>query len=105
MNEIAKAKGHIIEEEYLEGLITTPRVWTGMFLSFHDYARSNGSKGIYSSMCMDAANSRPMEVDVVISTPLKFAKELGIQTPTLEVINALVRAVDWRFRNGIPGPK
>ena len=48
MSSIARKEGHEIEDDYLESLITRDAVKTG----------------IYSSMCMDAANSRPMEVQV-----------------------------------------
>lgn len=88
MATIARALGHDIDEEYLTSVLERDAVKTG----------------IYSSMCMDAVNGRPMEVDVIVSGPLRKAKELGIKTPTLEVINALVSANDWRFRNGIPAP-
>lgn len=88
MNSIAKALGHEVEEEYLTSLIERDAI----------------KNGIYSSMCMDAANSRPMEVETIVALPLRKAKQLGIETPTLEVIVALVSALDWRFRNGVPPP-
>lgn len=88
MNSIAKALGHEVEEEYLKSLIDRDQI----------------KNGIYSSMCMDAVNSRPMEVETIVALPLRKAKELGLKTPTLETIVALVSALDWRFRNGIPPP-
>ncbi|KIY67536.1 2-dehydropantoate 2-reductase [Cylindrobasidium torrendii FP15055 ss-10] len=66
--------------------------------------RPSVKAGIYSSMCQDAKFSRPMEVEVIINGPLKKAKALGIKTPTLETISALISAMDWRFRNGVTGP-
>lgn len=88
MASIARALGHDIEDEYLVSLIERDAI----------------KNGIYSSMCMDAKNSRPMEVETIVSLPLRKAKQLGLVTPTLESINALVSALDWRFRNGIPPP-
>ncbi|KAL7006932.1 hypothetical protein EMMF5_003516 [Cystobasidiomycetes sp. EMM_F5] len=88
MTSIATALGHHIEEDYLTSLIE----------------RDTIKNGIYSSMCMDACKSRPMEVETIVSLPLRKAKELGIKTPTLETINALVSALDWRFRNNVPPP-
>ncbi|KAF8917392.1 putative ketopantoate reductase [Mucidula mucida] len=66
--------------------------------------RDSVLRGLYSSMCMDAKYGRPMEVDVIVNGPLRKAKALGIKTPTLETIAALVSAMDWRFRNGVKGP-
>ncbi|KAJ7574414.1 2-dehydropantoate 2-reductase [Mycena floridula] len=89
MTSIARALGHNIEEEYLTSLIERPQV----------------QQGIYSSMCMDANAGRPMEVDVIIGVPLRKARALGLSTPTLETINALISSLDWRFRNGVTGPR
>jgi len=100
MATIARAAGHEIKEEYLIDLIERDQV----------------KQGIYSSMYTDAKNGRPMEVDVsiltfsllpelcvsplntqvIVSGPLRKAKELGVKTPTLETINALVSAINWR---------
>ncbi|KAH8834865.1 2-dehydropantoate 2-reductase [Flagelloscypha sp. PMI_526] len=85
MNLIARAKGVIIEDEYLEWVVGCERV----------------KKGFYSSMCKNAVYSQPMEVGVIVSKPLSYAREFGIETPTLDVINALICAMDWRFRNGV----
>lgn len=111
MASIARALGHIIEDDFLESLITSP-----LFTS----------PGNYSSMCVDACYERPMEVDVsiicillnrivnppvrnytmqvIVANPLRKAKELQLATPTLETICALISAMDWRFRNGVPAP-
>ncbi|KAK9895444.1 putative ketopantoate reductase family protein [Cystobasidium minutum MCA 4210] len=88
MASIARALGHEIEDEYLVSLIERDQI----------------KNGIYSSMCMDACFHRPMEVETIVSLPLRKAKELGLETPTLETINALVCALDWRFRNNVPPP-
>jgi len=51
---------------------------------------------IYTSMQGDAEHGRAMEVEVILGNPLRKAKELGIDTPILETVYALVRAVDLR---------
>jgi 2-dehydropantoate 2-reductase len=48
MASIARALGYDIEEEYVTSLVKRDIVW----------------KGLYSSMFMDAKNSRQMEVEV-----------------------------------------
>lgn len=57
--------------------------------------------GIGSSMQTDCKNGRPLEIDVILGVPVKKARELGIETPTLEMVYALVRAVDTRLRANI----
>lgn len=58
----------------------------------------NALPGIGSSMQTDCKNSRPMEVDVILGFPARKAKEFGMQTPVLDTIYTLVRAVDVRLR-------
>jgi len=60
-----------------------------------------GMPGIGSSMQMDCKNGRPLEIDVILGVPVKKAKELGMETPTLEMVYALVKAVDTRLRANI----
>ena len=55
-------------------------------------------RGIGSSMQTDCKDGRPLEVDVILGFPAHKAKELGMDTPMLEMIHALVRAVDIRLR-------
>ena len=50
--------------------------------------------GIGSSMQTDRRNQRPMEVEVILGTPVKRARELGIDTPTLETIYVLLKGID-----------
>ena len=45
-----------------------------------------------------------LAVQTIVALPLRKARKLGLKTPTLETIVALVSAVDWRFRNGIGAP-
>ncbi|GFF33545.1 putative 2-dehydropantoate 2-reductase [Aspergillus udagawae] len=57
----------------------------------------NALPGIGSSMQTDCRNGRPMEIEVILGVPLRRAKELGIDTPVLETLTCLLRAVDGRF--------
>lgn len=54
---------------------------------------------IGSSMQTDALAGRPLEVDVILGYPWKKSKELGLSTPTLDVIYAVVMGIDRRLRN------
>lgn len=58
----------------------------------------NSMPGIGSSMQTDCLNKRPMEIDVILGFPAKKAKELGVETPVLDTIQTLVKAVDLRLR-------
>lgn len=49
-------------------------------------------------MQTDCRNGRPLEVDVILGVPAQKAKELGIEAPVLEMVYALVWAVDLRLR-------
>lgn len=60
-----------------------------------------GMPGIGSSMQTDCKNGRPLEIDVILGVPVKKARELGMETPTLEMVYALVKAVDTRLRANI----
>lgn len=57
--------------------------------------------GIGSSMQTDCRNGRPLEVDVILGFPAQKAKELGMDTPMLEMVHVLVRAVDLRLRGSV----
>ena len=54
--------------------------------------------GIGSSMQTDARHGRPLEVDVILGVPAQKATELNVDAPVLEMVYALVRAVDSRLR-------
>ena len=54
--------------------------------------------GIGSSMQTDCRNGRPLEVDVILGVPAQKARELGIEAPVLEMVYALIQAVDLRLR-------
>lgn len=59
----------------------------------------NSIPGIGSSMQTDYKNGRPMEIDVILGFPLKKAREFGMETPVLETIHALLRALDFRAQS------
>ena len=48
------------------------------------------------SMLLDLENGRAMEIDVILGNALRRAKELGVQTPVLEVVHNLLRVEEWR---------
>ncbi|BCS18622.1 ketopantoate reductase family protein [Aspergillus puulaauensis] len=58
----------------------------------------NAVPGIGSSMQTDCKEGRPLEVDVILGFPVRKAREFGMETPILDVIYALVVAVDVRLR-------
>ncbi|KAE8147386.1 FMN-dependent dehydrogenase-domain-containing protein [Aspergillus avenaceus] len=61
--------------------------------------RINSLPGIGSSMQTDFKNGKPLEVDVIVGFPSKKAREFGLETPVLDTISALTRAVDVRLRS------
>lgn len=54
---------------------------------------------IFSSMYVDMKEGRPMEVEVILGTPMKRAVEFGMEdeVPVLRTIFALVTAIDQRL--------
>ncbi|KAF8597781.1 2-dehydropantoate 2-reductase [Ceratobasidium sp. AG-I] len=59
-------------------------------------ARVSG-KALISSMQVDAANNRQMETEVIVGTPLRKAQELGIPTPILRTLYALLVAKEKKY--------
>jgi ketopantoate reductase len=55
---------------------------------------------LYSSMYHDSRAARPMELEVIIGTPVRKGRELGIAIPTLETIYAILLAVDQTLAKG-----
>ena len=53
---------------------------------------------IGSSMQVDCKMGRVMEVDIILGTPVRKGKELGIPTPTLDVLYTLLLAVNSRMQ-------
>jgi len=53
---------------------------------------------IGSSMQTDCKMGRPMEVEVILGTPVRRGRELGVAIPTLEVLHTLLLAINSRMR-------
>ncbi|KAF7298841.1 hypothetical protein MIND_00831800 [Mycena indigotica] len=81
--EIGKAKGLEIPEDTLQDVMT----------------RYQTLKGAKSSMLVDAMAKKPTEVESIIGYPLREARRLGIPAPTLTIVYALLKAMDWRHAN------
>ena len=60
-----------------------------------------GMAGVYSSMYVDMKEGRPLEIDVIIGTAMKKARQLEMEVPVLRTVYALTAAVDQRLREGI----
>ncbi|RMD40974.1 hypothetical protein DV735_g4171, partial [Chaetothyriales sp. CBS 134920] len=58
----------------------------------------NALPGLYASMYYDTVSGGAMEVEVILGTPVRKAKELGVSTPTLDILYALVKAIDIRVQ-------
>ena len=81
--QVAKAVGiPDIEENLVEELIPKMQALNGP---------------VYTSMYYDVKAGRAMEVEVILGTVVKKAKEHGVPVPTLETLYALVLAVDQRI--------
>ncbi len=52
---------------------------------------------IGSSMQMDCKMGRHMEVEIILGTPVRKGRELGVPTPILEVLYTLLLAIDTRM--------
>ncbi|KAK3680488.1 hypothetical protein LTR37_021201, partial [Vermiconidia calcicola] len=59
-----------------------------------------GMAGVYSSMYVDMKENRPMEVEIILGSAVKRAKEFGMDIPVLGAVYSLVTAIDQRIRNG-----
>lgn len=55
-------------------------------------------QGVFSSMHADMREGRPLEVEVILGTAFKKAKEFGLDVPVLSTIYSLIVAVDQRIR-------
>ncbi|THW89110.1 2-dehydropantoate 2-reductase [Aureobasidium pullulans] len=65
--------------------------------------RIQGMPGIESSMQVDAREGRRLEVDVILGTPMRKARECGMDVPTLATVYALTVAVDMRIKQALGG--
>ena len=54
--------------------------------------------GVYSSMYVDMREGRPMEVEIILGTALKKAREFDIDVPVLSALYSMIVAVDERLR-------
>ena len=54
--------------------------------------------GIYSSMHTDMKEGKSLEVDVILGTPMKKAREFGMDVPVLSTVYSLTMAIDQRLR-------
>lgn len=66
---VAKAKGLKVPENKVNELIKQC---------------TDVKEGLPSSMMFDNLSKRPMEVEVILGTPLREGKRLGVAVPTLE---------------------
>ena len=57
---------------------------------------------IESSMQVDCRNERPMEVDIILGYPVRRARELGVDVPTLETLYAILTALNGKFLKSRP---
>lgn len=53
--------------------------------------------GIGSSMQTDCKNGKPLELDVILGTPVRRGREHGVSIPTLETIYSLLLGVNRRL--------
>lgn len=67
------------------------------------FEKINAMPGIYSSMYVDSRAGRPLEVDVILGFPMRKARELRLEVPTLRAVFAMVGAVDGRLRKEAEG--
>ncbi|THZ50820.1 2-dehydropantoate 2-reductase, partial [Aureobasidium pullulans] len=65
--------------------------------------RIQGMPGIESSMQVDAREGRRLEVGVILGTPMRKAREYGMDVPTLATVYALTVAVDMRIKQALGG--
>ncbi|KAG9525478.1 OPT superfamily oligopeptide transporter, partial [Aureobasidium melanogenum] len=65
--------------------------------------RIQSMPGIESSMQVDAREGRRLEVDVILGTPMRMAREFGMDVPTLATVYALTVAVDRMIKQKLSG--
>ncbi|KAG2413179.1 hypothetical protein HFD88_002368 [Aspergillus terreus] len=64
----------------------------------HLIEKINSLPPVTTSMQMDRANQRAMEIEVILGYPMRKGRELGVQTPLLETLYVLLRAIDGGVR-------
>ncbi|WWD16890.1 hypothetical protein CI109_101322 [Kwoniella shandongensis] len=78
---VAKAKGLTIPDGTVEKLIKQ--------------CTDVAYPGLPSSMMADNNAKRPMEVEVILGTPVREGQRLGVPVPTLTAIYTIVKALDY----------
>ncbi|WWC98951.1 hypothetical protein V866_005845 [Kwoniella sp. B9012] len=82
---VAKAKGLKIEDGTVDKLIKQ--------------CTDVAYPGLPSSMMADNFAGRPMEVEVILGTPVREGQRLGVPVPTLTAIYTIVKALDYGNQN------
>lgn len=77
---VAKAKGLTIPDGTVDRLIKEC---------------TDVATGLPSSMMFDNFAGRPMEVEVILGTPVREGKRLGVPVPTLLTLYTVVKALDY----------
>ena len=54
--------------------------------------------GVFGSTYVDMKEGRPMEIEIILGTPLRKARELDIEVPVLSTLYALSMAIDKRIQ-------
>lgn len=60
--------------------------------------RMSNLQAVYGSMYADLMNGRPLEVEVLLGTPMRKARELGVGAPVLNTFYSITKAIDVRLR-------
>ncbi|PWY89653.1 ketopantoate reductase family protein [Aspergillus sclerotioniger CBS 115572] len=63
-------------------------------------ARIQGLGAVRTSMQVDRENGRAMEIEVIVGTVVRKAREVGVETPVLDTLYVLLRAVDGGRKKG-----
>ncbi len=58
---------------------------------------SAGTGESKSSLCADLRSGRPTEIDRIYGTVVRFGKEHGVSTPTLDTLIAIVRGMESHY--------
>lgn len=60
--------------------------------------------GIHSSMHADRVAGRQMEVEIILGTPVRKAKEFGMATPVLRAVYTLLQALNLHLEQQMHSP-
>ena len=83
-DEVGRASGVKLEHELIDR-------W---------YQKMTDIGGVYGSTYVDMKEGRPMEIEIILGTPLRKAKEVSVEVPTLRALYALSVAIDGRIQSG-----